>query len=60
MTADDADYLQINPKGAVSALKLNNGEILTENAIILQYLADEAKATHLLPALGDFKRYRVL
>jgi glutathione S-transferase len=59
-TESGDDFLAINPKGAVPTLKLNNGEILTENAVILQYLADHASATSLLPAVGDLKRYRVL
>lgn len=54
------DFLSINPKGAVPALALDNGKVLTENAVILQYLADTAKATQLLPGLGDFNRYQVL
>jgi glutathione S-transferase len=59
-TASGKDYLSINPKGAVPALELDNGEILTENAVIQQYLCDQRHATHLLPAVGDFNRYRVL
>ncbi|WP_131781613.1 glutathione transferase GstA [Legionella gresilensis] len=54
------NYLTINSKGAVPALELDNGEILTENAVLLQYLADEAKAIAILPGIGDIKRYRVL
>ena len=59
-TEKNQDFLQINPKGAVPTLETKNGEILTENAVIQQYLAEEANATQLLPMMGDFKRYRVL
>lgn len=59
-TASGEDFLKINPKGAVPAIMLGSGEILTENAAILQYLADTNKAAQLLPVVGDFKRYRVL
>lgn len=59
-TASGQDFLQINPKGAVPALLTDDNEILTENAVIQQYLADKYNATHLLPALNNFKRYRVL
>lgn len=59
-TQTGQDYLSINPKGAVPAIQLNNGKVLTENAVILQYLADTAKASNLLPLIGDFDRYRVL
>lgn len=54
------DYYLINPKGAVPALEIKKGEVLTENAVILQYLADEANAISLLAPIGDLKRYRTL
>jgi glutathione S-transferase len=57
---DGSDYLAINPKGAVPALELANGEVLTENAVILQYLGDRANWPEVLPPMGDFRRYRVL
>jgi glutathione S-transferase len=53
------NYDTINPKCVVPALLLNNGEILTENAVIMQYLADTSHATQLLPREGDLNRYRV-
>lgn len=53
------DFLAINPKGAVPVLGLDNGQVLTENTVILQYLAD-THAPHLLPLVGDIARYRVL
>lgn len=59
-TAAGDNYLTINPKGAVPALRMDNGEILTENTVILQYLADTTHATALLPPVGEMKRYRVL
>jgi glutathione S-transferase len=59
-TESGDDFLAINPKGAVPTLKVKNSEILTENAIILQYLCDTSKATQLLPQIGDFNRYHVL
>jgi len=57
---DGSDYLAINPKGSVPALQLDSGEVLTENAVILQYLGDRASWPEVLPPLGDFRRYRVL
>jgi glutathione S-transferase len=54
---DGSSYLSINPKGAVPALRLEDGEVLTENAVVLQYLADRAG---ILAPPGDLRRYRVL
>lgn len=54
------DFLQINPKGSVPVLELDNGEVLTENAVVLQYLGDRSNLGGFLPPLGDFRRYRVL
>jgi glutathione S-transferase len=56
---DGSSYYQVNPKGSVPALELDNGEVLTENAIILQYLGDRA-GSDVLPTQGEFRRYRVL
>lgn len=38
-TADGGDFYTINPKGYVPALKLESGEVLTEAAAILMYIA---------------------
>jgi len=57
---DGGDYLQVNPKGAVPALRLDSGQVLTENAVVLQYLGDRAAWPEVLPPLGQFSRYRVL
>jgi glutathione S-transferase len=57
---DGSDYLAVNAKGAVPALELESGEVLTENAVILQFLGDRTNWPEILPPLGDFRRYRVL
>lgn len=54
------DYLKINPKGQVPALRLPDGDLLTEGAAICQYLADNYPKAALLPPVGDLLRYRVL
>jgi glutathione S-transferase len=60
-TASGADYWAINPKGAVPALDLGDGQlVLTENAAILQFIGDLAGNEILFPPVGDLRRYRVL
>ena len=60
MTETGRDYREINPKGSVPALELDNGEVLTENAVVLQFLGDRSGLEQVLPPMGDFRRYRVL
>ena len=43
------DYLAINPMGKVPAL-IHNGEVITEGAAIITYLADAFPAAGLMPA----------
>src|SRR3954468_18308824 len=53
------DYLAVNPKGAVPAIKLDDGQVLTEAAAIQQYIADKAPGKKLAPAAGTIERYRL-
>lgn len=48
-TADGEDYYIVNTKGSVPSLMLDNGEVLTEGAAILQYLADLVPEKQLAP-----------
>ena len=59
-TAGGEDYRALNPKGYVPALALENGHVLTENQVVLQYVADQAPASGLAPALGSFERYQLM
>jgi glutathione S-transferase len=59
-TASGEDYRQVNAKGYVPALRLDNGEVLTEDAVILQYLADLKPEAGLAPRAGGLECYRQL
>lgn len=59
-TASGGDFYQINPKGSVPVLVLDDGKILTENAVIHQYLAEKHHATTLFPPNTQFEHYRIL
>ena len=52
-----ADFLKVNAKGQVPVLQLDNGEILTEGPVIVQYVADQKPASGLAPANGTMARY---
>ena len=58
-TADGEDFMQINPKGYVPAIKLDDGSTLTEGAAILQYIADQQPNSGLAPKPGTMERYRL-
>ena len=53
------DYGQVNPKGYVPALVLDDGQLLTEGAAIVQYLADLKPESGLAPPPGTLARYRL-
>ena len=57
-TSDDSDFTKISPLGYVPALQLDDGEVLTEGAAIVQYLADQAPAAKLMPEAGTTDRYK--
>ncbi len=59
-TASGEDYYIVNTKGSVPALMLDNGEVLTEGAAILQYLADLVPEKKLAPKPGTMERYRLM
>jgi glutathione S-transferase len=57
-TESGANYLEINPKGYVPALRLDDGEILTENVVLHNYIADLKPETRLAPAHGTRARLK--
>ena len=59
MTVGGEDFMQINPKGYVPTIKLDDGSILTEGAAVLQYIADQKPDSGLAPKAGTMERYRL-
>jgi glutathione S-transferase len=59
-TSDGLDYDQVNSKGYVPALRLDDGQVLTENVAVLLYIADRNPAAKLAPAAGTLERYRLI
>jgi glutathione S-transferase len=58
-TEAQADFLAINPKGYVPALQLDDGTVLTEGVVVMQYLADQKPEAGLVPPNGTLPRYRL-
>jgi glutathione S-transferase len=56
---DGSNFRAVNPKGQVPTLALDEGGILTEGAVIVQYIADKVPGSGLVPAVGTMERYRV-
>ncbi len=60
-TLDDGrDFRAISPRGQVPVLELDDGTVLTEGPVIVQYLVDRAPTSTLLPPVGTMERYRAL
>jgi glutathione S-transferase len=57
-TADGADFLAVNPMGQVPALSTETDGLITENPVVLQYVADHCPGSGLAPA-GGADRYRL-
>lgn len=60
LTPDGTNYLTINPKGYVPALDIDSGKILTEGAVLLQFISDQKPDKVYLPKAGTFDRYQAL
>ncbi len=58
-TEDGRNFYDINPQGAVPALELNDGQVLTEAQVLLQFLAAQKPEAKLAPTEG-LARWRLL
>jgi len=57
--AEGGDFTAVNSKGYVPALRLDDGQVLTENVAVLQYIADRKPEAKLAPPAGTMERYRL-
>ncbi|MEN3930594.1 glutathione transferase GstA [Microvirga sp. W0021] len=57
--SNGGDFYDVSPKGYVPALELDNGEILTEGPVIVQYLADLKPEADIAPKNGTMERVRM-
>lgn len=55
---DGSDFHAVNPRGQVPVLELDDGSLLTEGPVIVQYLADMQPGNTLVAAPGTMARYR--
>src|SRR5262249_51646476 len=51
-TMTGADFYEVSPLGLVPAIRTDGGDVLTENAAVLQYIADQFPAAGLAPPSG--------
>jgi len=60
LKAGDPEFLKVSPLGYIPALQLDDGEVLTEGAAILQWVSDQRPERQFLPKLGSPERYRAI
>ncbi|MEO9903791.1 glutathione transferase GstA [Nisaea sp.] len=58
-TETGADFYKVHSKGYVPALRLEDGELLTEGPSIMQFIADNSGKTSLSPSLGSIARAKL-
>ena len=59
-TAKGEDFWAVSRTGLVPALRLDDGQVLTEVATIVQYIADKKPEAEMMPPHGSMERYRLL
>ncbi|MCP9318296.1 glutathione S-transferase N-terminal domain-containing protein [Acetobacter persici] len=59
-TADGQDYLSINPRGAVPALEISPGVVLTQNVAVLTYIGQQSDNPAFHPTPDSIEFFRLL
>ncbi len=57
-TEHGEDWMALNPKGYVPALRLDDGDVITENVVLHGYIADQKPEAKLAPAHGTKARLK--
>jgi len=60
VTKGGENFWDVNPKGVVPVLTLDNGETLTEATTLLKYVSDQKPEAGLMPKAGTMDYYRAL
>lgn len=60
LTEMGEDFYQLNKKGQVPLLQLDDGALLTEGAVISQFLVDQSSRKDLLAEINAADRYKTL
>lgn len=60
VTKGGENFWDVNPKGVVPVLKLDNGDVMTEAVALLLYVADRKPELGLMPKPGTPDYYRAL
>lgn len=55
-----ADFLKVNPLGAVPAILFDDGKVLTQNIAILEYIADQKPEANLIAPAGTWERAEIM
>lgn len=58
-TETGQDYLKINGRGAVPAIEIEPGVVITQNPAILQYIGDHSAVEAFHPPYGSLERARL-
>src|SRR3712207_468321 len=58
-TENGSALTSVNPKNYVPAIELDDGQILTEVAALVQWVAEQAPEAGLLAPVGTMERFRV-
>lgn len=57
---DGSDFYALTAKGQVPLLETDDGLLISEGPVVMQYIADHMEAADLLPESGSIARIRVL